>query len=345
MPRALVRADALLRNRPTANQKRQLAADVERALTTARLGTISIGEIVPTPSEENSRQSYERSSIQEMADSIRTHGIIQPIVVRPIQPHETENYSVVINGEKSHRQYVIIAGNRRYHGAIAAGLSELPCVVRVTDADQAYVLNLVENLQRRELTGHERARAIARLATLQDDGGQPLGVREIARRTQFSVATISQWLNINKRPALFRAVEEERLDIGRAMRLATLPDEVINDLIETVAAMPRTEVERFVANVRSSRDFKAQQVATLNVRRAMQAYRAVTLIDELDDEVRQTLELTATRIADLLGGPLPSVSQANIPSLHSTSSNGTVESVKRPRTRDRTTDHNSTTAA
>jgi hypothetical protein len=131
----------------------------------------------------------------------------------------------------------------------------------VTDADQAYVQNLVENLQRRELTGQERARAIARLATLQDDGGQPLGVREIARRMQFSVATISQWLNINKRPALFRAVEEERLDIGRAMRLATLPDEVINDLIESVAAMPRTEVERFVANLRSSRDFKAQRVA------------------------------------------------------------------------------------
>src|SRR5690348_10776282 len=136
MPRALVRADALLRNRPSAREKRQLAAEVERALTTARLGSIGIGDIVPTPVDENSRQSYEPASIQEMADSIRMHGIIQPIVVRPIQNHEAEKYSIIINGEKNYRQYVIIAGNRRYHGAVAAGLTELPCVVRITDSDR-----------------------------------------------------------------------------------------------------------------------------------------------------------------------------------------------------------------
>src|SRR6266576_470611 len=116
MPKPLVRADALLRNRPTATQKRQLAAQVERALTTARLGSIDVGEIVPTPADENSRESYETRSIGEMADSIRVHGIIQPIVVRPIQPHEADKYSILINGQKAHRQYVIIAGNRRYHG-------------------------------------------------------------------------------------------------------------------------------------------------------------------------------------------------------------------------------------
>jgi ParB/RepB/Spo0J family partition protein len=246
-----------------------------------------------------------------MADSIRVHGIIQPIVVRPIQSHEAEKYSIVINGEKTYRQYVIIAGNRRYRGAIAAGLAELPCVVRVTDSDRAYVLNLVENLQRRELTGRERARAIARLANLQDDAGEPLGVREIARRTQFSVATISQWLNINKRPALVRAVEQDRLDIGRAMRLATLPDQVIDGLVTTVAAMPRSEVDRFVAELRSSQDFRAERAATLNVRRAMQAYRSVTLIDEVDDEVKRTLELTLSRVLDLLGLSVGGVSLAN----------------------------------
>jgi hypothetical protein len=206
---------------------------------------------------------------------------------------------------------VIIAGNRRYHGAIAAGFTEIPCVIRITDADRAYVLNLVENLQRKELTGRERARAIARLATLEDEAGRPLGVREIARRTQFSVATISQWLNINRRSALFQAVEGERLDIGRAMRLATLPNDVIEGLITTIVDMPRGEVERFVAGIPASQDFRAQRAATLNVRRAMQAYRAVTLIDEADDEVRGTLELTLHRIADLLGFTLRGVSLAN----------------------------------
>ena len=106
-----------------------------------------------------------------MADSIRTHGIIQPIVVRPIQPHEQDRYAIVINGEKAFRQYVIIAGNPRYHGAIQAGLIELPCVIRVTDADPAYVLNLVENLQRRDLSGRERAQAARKRRARQNATG------------------------------------------------------------------------------------------------------------------------------------------------------------------------------
>jgi hypothetical protein len=184
-------------------------------------------------------------------------------------------------------------------------------VIRVTDADRAYVLNLVENLQRKELTGRERARAIARLATLHDDTGRILGVREIARRTQFSVATISQWLNIHKRPALLLAVEEDRIDIGRAMRLATLPNHVIADVVSAIATMPRGEVDRFVVELRSSRDLNARRLAELNVRRAMQAYRAVSLIDQIDMEVRRTLELTMSRIADLLGFTFPGVSLTN----------------------------------
>ena len=288
-----------------------LAAEAEHVLTGVRLGSIDVGDVVPTPADENSRQTYQPASILEMADSIRAHGVIQPIVIRPIQSNEAERYSIVVNGMRTYRQYVIIAGNRRYHGAVAAGLNEIPCVIRVADADRAYILNLVENLQRKELTGRERARAIARLATLQDDTGRILGVREIARRTQFSVATISQWLNINKRPALLRAVEENRIDIGRAMRLATLPDHVIEGVVSTVASMPRGEVERFVAKLRSSPDFNSQRLAALNVRRATQAYRAVTLIDEIDVEVRRTLELTMSRIADLLGFTFPGVSLAN----------------------------------
>jgi ParB/RepB/Spo0J family partition protein len=309
--RALVRPDILLKNRPGEVARRHLATDAQRALHAARLASIGIGEILPTPPEENSRQDYDASSIQEMADSIRTHGIIQPIVVRPIQPHEEDRYAIVINGEKAFRQYVIIAGNRRYHGAVQAGLIEIPCVIRVTDADRAYVLNLVENLQRRELSGRERAQAIARLATLQDDNGVPLGVREIARRTQFSVATISQWLNIHKRPALTRAVEEERLDIGRAMRLASLPEEVLETVIAAVMEMPRGEMERYVSDLRNSTDFRAERAVTLNVRRAMQAYRALSLIDHVEKDVREAVELTFRRASQLLGVDIDSVSLAN----------------------------------
>ena len=97
------------------------------------------------------------------------------------------------------------------------------------------------------------------------------------------------------------------------MRLATLPDEVIDGLISTIAEMPRGEVERFVAELRRAQDFRAQRAATLNVRRAMQAYRAVSLIDQTDADLRGALELTLHRIAELLGLMVPSVSLANTP--------------------------------
>jgi hypothetical protein len=87
-------------------------------------------------------------------------------------------------------------------------------VIRAASADDALVVNIVENLQRRDLSGPGRVRAIRLLASLADGTGRPLGVRTISRRTGLAPATISAWLRIDRRPALKATVEKEQLDIG-----------------------------------------------------------------------------------------------------------------------------------
>lgn len=103
------------------------------------------------------------------------------------------------------------------------------------------------------------------------------------------------------------------------MRLASLPEALLDGLISTVADMPRNEMERFVTNLRTSQDFRADRAVTLNVRRAMQAYRALSLIDNVDLNVREAVQLTMYRAAALLGVDLPAVSLANTSELTASS--------------------------
>ena len=85
-----------------------------------------------TPNREQPRKEFDEEKIAELADSIRQHGILQPLLVRPM----------VTGG------YQIVAGERRYRAARMAGLSEVPVVVRELEDAQVTELALIENLQR-----------------------------------------------------------------------------------------------------------------------------------------------------------------------------------------------------
>jgi ParB family chromosome partitioning protein len=89
----------------------------------------------------------DESALQELASSIRTHGLMQPIVVRPVGPGRWE----------------IVAGERRFRAAGLAGLSEVPVIVREVPDEQALQLALIENIQREDLNPLEEAQAIKRL--------------------------------------------------------------------------------------------------------------------------------------------------------------------------------------
>ena len=158
------------------------------------------------PNREQPRGAVEDTSLEELAQSIRTHGVIQPIVVTRRAGEE--------------RGYEIVAGERRWRAAQRAGLLRVPVVVRDVAETRRLELALIENIQREDLNPMEEAAAYVRLA---DDFG--LTQEQIARSVGKDRATIA---NYQRLLGLAEEVQAEvaagRLTMGHARALASLPD-------------------------------------------------------------------------------------------------------------------------
>ncbi|MCK9229512.1 MAG: ParB/RepB/Spo0J family partition protein [Syntrophales bacterium] len=153
------------------------------------------------PNTFQPRRSFNGDEIGSLADSIRTSGMIQPIVVRKLS-----------------RGYEIIAGERRWRAAQKAGLREVPVIIReATDRDLAE-WSLIENLQREELNPIEEADAYNRLIT-----AFRLSQEEIARRVGKDRSTIANALRLLKLPSRIKeALVDESISAGHARALLTL---------------------------------------------------------------------------------------------------------------------------
>jgi ParB/RepB/Spo0J family partition protein len=200
--------------------KREVRAEANRALHAMKVAWLSVGLLRESREVVNSRKAYDEAGINELAASIQEHGLLQPILVVP----EDEEYRVV-------------CGERRRRASIRAGLEEVPCVVKQqADQQTIFLWNIVENIQRVDLSPREKVAAIQQL------GKSGLGIREISRGTGISPGTISRWLRIADKPTVVRALEEGRIDIARAMRLAPVhDDEQVEWLIEAAPTLPQAD--------------------------------------------------------------------------------------------------------
>jgi len=146
------------------------------------------------------RKRFEEAKLEELAASIREHGIVEPILVRR-------------HGAK----YRIVAGERRWRAAQRAGLQELPAVVREASDRQAFELALVENLQRADLNAIEEAEAYEVLA--KDGQSQD----DIAKRVGKDRSTVANALRLLKLPGDVRdLVKDGTLDMGHARAILGL---------------------------------------------------------------------------------------------------------------------------
>jgi ParB family chromosome partitioning protein len=207
--------------------------------------------IDPSPETRNARRVYRQSRLQELADSIREHGVLEPILVIPV-------------GDR----YEVVAGNRRLQAARLAGLERMPAIVRADlDEPRRLLVNLVENAQRVDLNATERIGAVQQLAAA------GLGVREIARGTGLSAATVSRWTRIAGNKPLLSALEDGRIDLFRAMYLAPIQEPSV--LEGLIALAPQYAPEDFYALVQQ------RSVATSNTdRRKVARRRRFTLLAE-----------------------------------------------------------------
>jgi ParB family transcriptional regulator, chromosome partitioning protein len=229
---------------------------------------LPIDIIQPNPMQP--RSIFQPDRLQELANSIRANGVIQPLIVR-----------------RTGSTYQIIAGERRWRAAQMAGLTELPVVLHDAAERQLLELALIENIQREDLGPLEVAHAFERL---QQDAG--LSQEEIAQRTGKDRASIANYLRLLKLPNRVQSLlEASRLSMGHAKAILGLPTEDLQiQTAERAVAQGLSvrQVETLVQELTSDRPRKKEKTpAPLdpNVKAA---------IDELQNALGTRVRIVAT---------------------------------------------------
>ena len=199
-------------------------------------------ELVKLPIDLLQRGRYQPRSdmrpdtLQELADSIRAQGVVQPIVVRPI--------GVPAMGES--QRYEIIAGERRWRAAQMAGLTEIPAVIRRIPDEAAIAVALIENIQRENLNPIEEARALQRLiAEFQMTHQQ---AADAVGRSRAAVSNLLRLLELA--PEVCELVEKRELEMGHARALLALTNRRQQVEVATLVAKKGMSVRETEALVR-----------------------------------------------------------------------------------------------
>src|SRR5216684_6484645 len=267
------------------DQRRAMMAEGARGEDRTRdMVYLAVAEIARTPGDVNARVRYDEPALEELTASVREHGVLQPVLVRPVQTDERAEWQQSRAEADGIPSYVLVAGNRRLEAAKRAGREMIPAVIRVATRDEAFVLNLVENIQRENLSGAERVRAIELLASLREEQGEQLSTRRIADLVKKDHSTIVKWLGIHRQPLLRDAVAAGRLKIGHAMKLAAAPPDCLDDLVDQAAELSQGELQARVSALRQAPEARAKRTASVNQRRVLHIRHLLALIEEVDDD-------------------------------------------------------------
>lgn len=208
---------------PTAAQDEQLS----------QLRQIELTEIVPNPDQP--RRTFDELSLEELAQSIALHGLVQPIVVTPM-------------GGK----YQIVAGERRYRAAKRAGLMSVPALVRTLSDQNKLEVSLIENLQRRDLNVLETATAYLKLRDQFNLTLDEIGARVGGK----SVSAISNTLRLLRLPeSVKKALQDGQLREGQARPLVNVDPEIIEAILPQILReeWSARKIEQFIVDLKNSK--------------------------------------------------------------------------------------------
>lgn len=218
---------------PTAQQDSQVSD----------LRHIKVTEISADP--EQPRRHFDEAALEELASSIREHGVLQPIVVAP-----------------SGGGYVIVAGERRWRATVRAGLDRIPALVRTLTDQHKLELSLIENLQRRDLNVLETATAYLKLRDQFN-----LTLEQIGRRVGGkSISAISNTLRLLRLPdSVKAALAEGRLSEGQARPLVNLDLAVVEEILPQILKedWSARRIEQFIVQLKKDGSVPSKK----NVRR------------------------------------------------------------------------------
>jgi ParB family chromosome partitioning protein len=193
------------------------------------------------------RQDMHQESLDELADSIREQGVVQPIVVRPVDKN----------------RYEIIAGERRWRAAQIAGLQDIPCVVRDVSDRAAIAMALIENIQRENLNPMEESRALQRL--IDEFKMTHQQAAEAVGRSRTGVTNLLRLQELDDR--VKKLVEQGSLEMGHARSLLALKGDAQYQAASQVhkAGMSVRETEQLVRKQQSGKlEKKEKKEATID---------------------------------------------------------------------------------
>ena len=254
---------------------------IYESATNEEIVEIPLEELRPNPYQP--RKVFDEEALQELADSIKEHGVFQPIIIK-----------------KSIKGYEIIAGERRYRASKIAGLTKIPAIIRNFTDEQMMEIALLENLQRENLNAIEEAIAYKKMI-------QNLGItqEELAKKVGKSRSHVTNIIGLLRLPQeVQQLVADSKITMGHARALSKLESEeemkaLANKIIDEHLPVRQTEED-----LSSDKIEKKVKISRVNNNSNTREFKYVEdlLRDKLDTKVRikeKKIEISFTNVADL----------------------------------------------
>ena len=199
----------------------------------SELRTLQISDVTADPDQP--RRTFDTEALNELAESVKEHGVLQPIIVT-----------------KSDNGYQIVAGERRFRASQIAGLTTIPALVRTMTDQNKLEVSLIENLQRRDLNTIETATAYQKLRDQFNLTNEAIGKR--VNKSQSAVQNTMRLLKLPK--SVRELIAEGKLTEGQARPLISWDEAFINAVVPKIIAeeWSARKVEQYVTNARNARD-------------------------------------------------------------------------------------------
>jgi ParB family chromosome partitioning protein len=228
----------------------------------SQLKDLKLSEVVADPDQP--RRMFDQDALNELAESVREHGVLQPIIV-----------------VKTSAGYQIVAGERRFRASQIAGLETIPALVRTLTSQNKLELALIENLQRRDLNSIETATAYQKLRDQFN-----LTNEQVGKRVNKSQSAVQNTMRLLKLPKNVRElIAEGKLTEGQARPLISWDEEFVNAVVPRIIAeeWSARKVEQYVVNARNGK--KQPEVQTVKQNESRHEAKIVTLRSRLKTDV------------------------------------------------------------
>jgi ParB family chromosome partitioning protein len=228
----------------------------------SELKNLKITEVTADPDQP--RRTFDQDALHELAESVREHGVLQPIIVT-----------------KKGSSYQIVAGERRYRASQIAGLETIPALIRSMTDQNKLEVSLIENLQRRDLNTIETATALQKLRDQFN-----LSNEEIGKRVNKSQSAVQNTMRLLKLPKNVRElIAEGKLTEGQARPLISWDEAFISAVVPRIIAeeWSARKVEQYVVNARNGK--KQPEPQTVKQTESRHEQKIVTLRNRLKTDV------------------------------------------------------------